>query len=219
MTKKTQKIYKFLKSKFPDAKCELRHKDIYQLLVSVILSAQCTDVRVNIITSTLFKKYPTIYDMANANVNELEKEIKSCGLYRNKARNIIAACKEVINKYNGQVPDKFEDLITLRGVGKKTANVIISVGFGGDAIAVDTHVFRVSKRLGLADAKTPEKVGDQLEKIIDKSLWSECHYLMVLFGRYICKAQRPLCEECELQDLCKYYKKQIKNNQKTNKNK
>lgn len=209
MTKKMQRIYDFLKSKFPDVKCELKYKDNYQLLISVILSAQCTDKRVNMITPTLFLKYPTVQEMAKANLKALENEIKSCGLYRNKAKNIIAASKQIVEKYGGEVPSNFDDLTTLSGVGKKTANVVISVGFGGDAIAVDTHVFRVSKRLGLADAKTPDKVGDQLEKVIDKNLWSEAHYLFVLFGRYICKAQRPLCEECKLKDICNYYKEII----------
>lgn len=209
MTKKMQRIYDFLKSKFPDVKCELRYKDNYQLLISVILSAQCTDKRVNMITPTLFFKYPTVQEMAKANLKALESEIKSCGLYRNKAKNIITASKQIVEKYGGEVPSNFDDLTTLSGVGKKTANVVISVGFGGDAIAVDTHVFRVSKRLGLVDAKTPDKVGDQLEKVIDKNLWSETHYLFVLFGRYICKAQRPLCEECKLKDICNYYKEII----------
>lgn len=209
MVKKTQRIYNFLKNKFPDAKCELLYKDNYQLLVSVILSAQCTDKRVNMITPKLFKKYPTVQDMAVADIKELEMEIKSCGLYRNKAKNIIASANEIIKNHGGKVPDTFEELISLSGVGKKTANVVISVGFGGDAIAVDTHVFRVSRRLDIANAKTPDKVTNQLEKIFDKKLWSEIHYLLVLFGRYICKARRPLCEQCDLKDICKYYKKVI----------
>lgn len=205
MNVKIKRIYTFLKSKFPDAECELGHKNHYELLVAVILSAQCTDKRVNLITPGLFEKYPTVQKMSEAKLSDVEKEIKSCGFYHNKAKNIINACKEIVKKHSGEVPDKFEDLLTLSGVGRKTANVIMSVAFGKPAIAVDTHVFRVSKRLELANAKTPDKVEFQLHKVIEKQYWSEMHYLMVLFGRYICKAQRPLCEVCELKDICTHY--------------
>lgn len=206
MISKVENIYIFLKKKFPEAKCELNYKSNYQLLVAVILSAQCTDKRVNLITKELFKKYPTVEKMAKADLLELEKEIRSCGLYRNKAKNIINASKEIVEKFSGEIPNDFEKLILLSGVGKKTANVMLSVAFGKQAIAVDTHVFRVSRRLGLTDAKTPDKVGCELEKVIDKELWSEMHYLMVLFGRYICKAQKPVCEECELKSMCNYFR-------------
>lgn len=210
MNKKIEKIFTFLRNKFPKATCELIHKNNYELLVAVILSAQCTDKRVNLITKDLFKKYPNIIKMANANLSDLENEIKSCGFYHNKAKNIISACKEIVNEYNGEIPNNFDNLVKLKGVGRKTANVVLSVGFGGDAIAVDTHVFRVSRRLSLADEKTPEKVELQLQKILDKKFWTELHYLMVLFGRYICKAQRPICEECQLKDICNYYQKEVK---------
>lgn len=210
MDKKIKKIFTFLRNRFPKAACELNHKNNYELLIAVILSAQCTDKRVNLITKDLFKKYPDIRKMADANLFELENEIKSCGFYHNKAKNIISACKEIVNEYNGEIPSDFDKLVKLKGVGRKTANVVISVGFGGDAIAVDTHVFRVSKRLALANEKTPEKVELQLQKIVDKKFWTEMHYLMVLFGRYICKSQRPLCEECQLKDICNYYQKEVK---------
>lgn len=202
---KIRRIQKYLRSKFPQPKCELVYKNTYQLLIAVILSAQCTDKRVNMVTPALFKKYPNVQKMATANLLELEQEIKSCGFYHNKAKNILETCKNIVDRYNGNVPNNIEDLTSLNGVGRKTANVVISVGFGGQAIAVDTHVFRVSKRLGLADEKTPEKVEFQLQKIIDKKDWSEMHYLMVLFGRYNCKSQRPLCEICDLKDICNYY--------------
>ena len=210
MNSKEDRIYKYLKDKFPDASCELNHKNVYELLVAVILSAQCTDKRVNLITEELFKKYPNIQTMAAAELEELESDIKSCGFYHNKAKNIKNACKEIVDKYNVDVPDDFEKLTSLSGVGRKTANVVMGVAFGADAIAVDTHVFRVSKRLGMASAQTPEKVELQLQKVIDKKLWTEMHYLMVLFGRYICKAQKPLCEDCKLKDICKYYQNKNK---------
>lgn len=186
--------------------CELNFKNRYQLLVSVILSAQCTDKRVNMVTKSLFKKYPTAKAMAKANLAELEQEIKPCGFYHNKAKNILSACQKIVVEFKGEVPENYDALLSLPGVGRKTANVITSAGFGGDAIAVDTHVFRVSRRLGLASGNTPEKVEQELMKVLDKNVWSESHFLLVLFGRYICKAQRPLCEQCALKEYCKYYK-------------
>ncbi len=195
-----------LKELFPNPSCELIFSNRYELLVSVILSAQCTDKRVNIVTAELFKKYPTVYEMANANLNELENQIKSCGLYHNKAKNILSACQKIVLDYNGEVPSDYNKLLKLSGVGRKTANVVASVGFGEDAIAVDTHVFRVSKRLGLAKGNTPEKVEKELMQELDKTIWSESHFLMVLFGRYVCKAQKPLCEECKLKNECLHYK-------------
>ena len=207
MNEKTKEIYESLKNKFPNPICELNFSNNYELLVSVILSAQCTDKRVNLVTKKLFKKYPSAKEMAKADINELEQEIKSCGFYHNKAKNILNACKKIVSEYNGEVPKDYEKLLALPGVGRKTANVITSAGFGGDAIAVDTHVFRVSKRLGLASGNTPEKVEQELMKTFNKELWSETHFLFVLFGRYVCKAQRPLCQECELKKFCLHYKK------------
>ena len=206
MDERATKIYSYLKEKFPEPMCELNFKDRYQLLVSVILSAQCTDKRVNIVTKDLFKKYPTAETMAKANLEELEQEIKPCGFYHNKAKNILSACQKIVSDFDGEVPEDYDKLLSLPGVGRKTANVITSAGFGGDAIAVDTHVFRVSRRLGLASGNTPEKVEQELMKVLDKNVWSESHFLLVLFGRYICKAQRPLCEQCALKEYCKYYK-------------
>lgn len=206
MDERATKIYSYLKEKFPEPMCELNFKNRYQLLVSVILSAQCTDKRVNIVTKDLFKKYPTAETMAKANLEELEQEIKPCGFYHNKAKNILSACQKIVSDFDGEVPEDYDKLLSLPGVGRKTANVITSAGFGGDAIAVDTHVFRVSRRLGLASGNTPEKVEQELMKALDKNVWSESHFLMVLFGRYVCKAQRPLCEECGLKEYCKYYK-------------
>ena len=210
MNTNANRIYNNLKKMFPNPACELVFFNNYQLLVSVILSAQCTDKRVNLVTESLFKKYPNIQKMARANLEELEKDIKPCGLYHNKAKNIIEACKKVISDYNGNIPEEYNSLLSLPGVGRKTANVITSVGFGGSAIAVDTHVFRVSKRIGIACGKTPKLVEFELMNFFDKKLWSEIHFLLVLLGRYICKARKPLCELCLLKDKCLHYKKLCK---------
>ncbi len=204
------KIYDILKNKFPIAKCELNFENNYQLIVAVILSAQCTDKRVNIVTPKLFEKYPTVQDLANADIEELKDIIRSCGFYNNKSKNLIAMAKDVTNKFDGEIPSNYDDLVALAGVGRKTANVVMAVGFGKDAIAVDTHVFRVSNRLGIK-SKNPLECEKQLQKIFPKENWSELHYLLVLFGRYFCKAIKPSCENCELKEFCKFIKKNQKN--------
>lgn len=199
-------VINVLKSEIPEPKCELNFKNNYELLISVILSAQCTDKRVNIVTKELFKLYPSPHSLANANQEEIEKLIHSCGFYRNKAKNIISACKSIVNDFNGIVPSTKEELLKLDGVGEKTANVVFSVGFGGEAIAVDTHVFRVSNRLGISNSKTPLECEKQLQKFFSRENWSISHHLLVLFGRYICSARNPKCNDCKLNNLCKYYK-------------
>ena len=199
-----------IKNKFPIAKCELNFENNYQLIVAVILSAQCTDKRVNIVTPKLFEKYPTVQDLANADIEELKDIIRSCGFYNNKSKNLIAMAKDVTNKFDGEIPSNYDDLVALAGVGRKTANVVMAVGFGKDAIAVDTHVFRVSNRLGIK-SKNPLECEKQLQKIFPKENWSELHYLLVLFGRYFCKAIKPSCENCELKEFCKFIKKNQKN--------
>lgn len=204
------KIYDILKNKFPIAKCELNFENNYQLIVAVILSAQCTDKRVNIVTPKLFEKYPTVQDLANADIEELKDIIRSCGFYNNKSKNLIAMAKDVTNKFNGEIPSNYDDLVALAGVGRKTANVVMAVGFSKDAIAVDTHVFRVSNRLGIK-SKNPLECEKQLQKIFPKENWSELHYLLVLFGRYFCKAIKPSCENCELRKFCEFIKKIKKN--------
>lgn len=211
-----KQIFEILKNKFPAADCELHFNSNYELIVAVILSAQCTDKRVNLVTPNLFQKYPTIKDLANANEQELKEIIHSCGFYNNKSKNLIAMAKDVCQKYNGEIPSKYDDLVSLSGVGRKTANVVMSVGFGKDAIAVDTHVFRVSNRLGIK-SKNPLECERQLQKIFDKKDWSTLHYLLVLFGRYYCKAIKPECSNCELKDFCNFNKnlqKIEKNNKK-----
>lgn len=209
--KNTKDIYNILYNKFGEAKCELDFSNNYELIVAVILSARCTDKRVNIITKDLFKKYPTIKDLAQAKIEELEKMIYSCGFYKNKARNLIAMANDVVNNFNGVVPSEFEQLTSLAGVGRKTANVVMAVGFSKQAIAVDTHVFRVSNRLGIVKAKNPLDCELSLQKVVDKDKWAQFHHFLVLFGRYVCKSQNPNCKNCELCDYCEYVKNNIKN--------
>lgn len=192
----------------PDAQCELNFGTPFQLLVAVILSAQCTDKRVNAVTKELFKKAPTPEDFVAMPVEELEKEIFSCGFYHSKAKAVKEMSSSVVEM--GGVPETREELMKLRGVGRKTANVVTAVAFDANAIAVDTHVFRVSNRIGLADARTPEETEKQLMARFDEELWNRLHHLLIFHGRYTCKAQKPDCEGCELKKCCKYYLKQQK---------
>lgn len=208
-----KQIFEILKNKFPAADCELHFNNNYELIVAVILSAQCTDKRVNIVTPNLFKKYPTVKDLANANEQELKNIIHSCGFYNNKSKNLIAMAKDVCQKFGGEIPSDYDDLISLSGVGRKTANVVMAVGFGKDAIAVDTHVFRVSNRLGIK-SKNPLECEKQLQKIFDQKDWTHLHYLLVLFGRYYCKAIKPVCSNCELKEFCILNKNLQKNGEK-----
>ena len=196
-----------LEKLYPDAKPALHYTTAYELLVAVILSAQCTDERVNKVTAVLFEKYSTPQTMLTLSQAELEKYIYSCGFYRMKAEHILSASKDIIEKFNGEVPDTVEKLMSLAGVGKKTANVVYSVWFGGDAIAVDTHVFRVSNRLGLAKGKTPLEVESGLNKAIPKEAWSKAHHWLIWHGRKVCHSQKPECENCTLRTLCDYAKK------------
>ena len=205
MDLKTKEIEEGLDRLFPSLKCELNYKNNYELLVAVILSAQCTDKRVNIVVGELFKKYDTPQKMLTLTQEELEEKIHSCGFYHNKAKNILSMSRDLIDKFNGEVPQDLEQLQTLAGVGRKTANVVYSEAFGGDAIAVDTHVLRVSNRLALASTDDPYKCELALMKAFDKSKWGKLHLQMVLFGRYICKAQKPLCQECPFTKICRYY--------------
>lgn len=202
----TYEILNILEKMYPDAHCELNYNTPFELLVAVILSAQCTDKRVNIITTELFKKYNTPEDFASMDIKQLEKLIYSCGFYHNKAKSIINASREILLNFNGEVPKTVDELMTLSGVGRKTANVVYSVAFGGQAIAVDTHVFRVSKRLGLSDATTPEKTELQLMKLFPKEKWYQLHHNLIFHGRYTCKSQNPNCAECGLVEYCKYIK-------------
>lgn len=210
MNERAEKILDILKDEFPTAGCELNYDSDYHLLIAVILSAQCTDKRVNIVTEELFKHYSSPQDFASAKQEDIEKLIYSCGFYKNKAKNIINASREIVEVHGGQVPKEFDKLVALSGVGRKTANVVTSVAFGGDGIAVDTHVFRVSNRLSLAKGKTPFEVEKGLTEVIPPSRRSEAHHLLIFHGRYRCKSLSPLCDGCKLIKYCSYDKKEKK---------
>ncbi len=196
---------------FPDAHCELNHSNPFELLVAVILSAQSTDESVNKITANLFQKYKKPEDYLQVSLEELENDIKRIGLYRNKAKNIRKMCEQLIEKHGGQVPSTYEELVALPGVGRKTANVVISNAFGVPAIAVDTHVERVSKRLALANWKDSVlEVEKKLMKKVPKEEWTITHHRLIFFGRYHCKAQKPNCPECPLLSICREGKKRMK---------
>ncbi len=205
MTKKEAKeIMEKLHTAFPDAKGELDHSNPFELLIATILSAQTTDKMVNRVTPALFAKYPTPQALAQAPIADVENTIRNIGLYRNKAKNICGAATMLVDKFDGQVPTNREDLVLLPGVGRKTANVVLSNAFGVPAIAVDTHVFRVSNRLGLSKSKTVDQCEKDLNNILDEDTWSHAHHLLIFQGRYVCKAQRPLCEECNVVSHCRY---------------
>lgn len=193
---------------FPDAKCELEHSNELELLIAVMLSAQTTDASVNKLTKTLFQKYKTVEDYANASLEQLESDLKTIGLYRNKAKNVKAMAEKLMSDFQGKVPCDHEALQTLPGVGRKTANVVVSEGFHVPAIAVDTHVERISKRLGIALKKdsvlTVEK---KLMKAVPKERWIKTHHQMIFFGRYHCKSLNPQCQNCALIDICKEIKR------------
>lgn len=202
MDKKRAKIIvEKLSGVFTD-KPALKFSTPFELLIAVILSAQCTDERVNKITAQLFKEYNTPEKMITLTQPELEKFIFSCGLYKSKAEHILSACKDIIEKFGGKVPDNLEDLRSLAGVGRKTANVVYSVAFGGNAIAVDTHVFRVSNRIGLAKADNVLKTEKDLMKILDEKDWSRAHHYLIYLGRSFCKAKNPDCVGCPIKDEC-----------------
>ena len=203
--KDINKILDILEQTYPDAKCELNYTTPFELLVATILSAQCTDVRVNIVTGELFKKYNTPEAFSNLSVKEISEEIKTCGLYKSKAEKIKQTSQMLCKLYNGEVPDEMEKLIELPGVGRKTANVVLSNAFGHDAIAVDTHVFRVSNRIGIVHTTVPEKTEFELMKAIPKKRWSHAHHLMIFHGRRICKARKPECSICPIKSYCDYY--------------
>lgn len=196
---------------FPEAECELKHSNSFELVIAVLLSAQCTDVLVNKVTESLFKKYKTPEDYLKVSIEELQQDIRSIGLFRNKAKNIQKLCLLLLENYGGEVPSDRDELVKLPGVGRKTANVVVSVAFGVPAIAVDTHVERVSKRLAFCRWKDSVlEVEKSLMRKIPEELWSISHHRMIFFGRYHCKAQNPQCEICPLLDLCREGKKRMK---------
>lgn len=189
----------------PDPVCELNFKTPFELLVAVILSAQCTDKRVNEVTATLFEKYDTPEDFANIDVHELERLIYSCGFYKNKAANIVRASTDILVRFGGRVPSTVDELTTLAGVGRKTANVVYAVAFGGQAMAVDTHVLRLANRIGFVSTDKPEVVEKALTAAIPQNRWTEAHHLLIHHGRYVCKARNPECDKCTVCDFCDYY--------------
>lgn len=199
---RVKKILSLLEKAYPDARLVLHYKNPLELLVATILAAQCTDERVNLVTETLFKKYKIAQDYADTKQDVFEQEIRSTGFYKNKAKNIIACCKELIKRFNGKVPDTMEDLITLPGVGRKTANVLLGNVFGKQAMAVDTHVFRVSHRLELATSNDPDKVEQELCKIIPKEKLTRSCLVLGTHGRRTCIARKPLCNICAVEKLC-----------------
>ncbi|MCI5740864.1 MAG: endonuclease III [Lachnospiraceae bacterium] len=204
MTKRTGEILKRLDEAYgKEYICYLNYETPWQLLIAVMLSAQCTDARVNIVTKDLFVKYPTLEAFANADLKELEQDIHSTGFYHNKAKNIIACTKRLLEEYNGEVPEKLEDLTSLAGVGRKTANVIRGNIYHEPSVVVDTHVKRISKKLGFTKSEDPEKVEQDLMKVLPKDHWILYNIQIITLGRSICTARNPKCTECFLADLCK----------------
>jgi endonuclease-3 len=204
------KILGILNKAHKDARCGLRHGNALELLVATILSAQCTDERVNVVTRDLFLKYRSPEDYMRAPIEELEQDIHSTGFYRNKAKNIQGACRVMLDKFGGNVPNTMQALVELPGVARKTANVVLGVAFGkAEGIVVDTHVFRVSKRLGLSKADVPEKVELDLLRIIPRKRWIALSFQMIQHGRLFCKARKPLCSVCSLEKLCRSRDKAI----------
>jgi endonuclease-3 len=204
-----QQIINELDKLYPIAKTSLTYKDPLQLLISTQLSAQCTDARVNMVTKDLFKKYKTVQDFADADIKELEEGIHSTGFYRNKARNIKACCQKILSDYGGKVPDSMEKLLTLPGVGRKTANLVLGDIFNIPGIVVDTHAKRLSNRLGLTKEQDPVKIEFDLMKIIPKEIWSRFSHQLVLHGRAVCNARKPDCDICTIRAYCIFGEKRL----------
>ena len=200
--KQTDQILDRLKECYPDAGCALVHKNRYELLIDVVLSAQTTDKSVNKISPKLFEKYPSAKELAEAEQDDVIDIIKTIGMYKTKSRNIISLAKVLCDKYGGEVPGTYDELIELPGVGRKTANVVLSVGFGQHRIAVDTHVYRVTNRIGLLSEKDVQKTELALMKVLPENRWSEAHHSFIFHGRNCCSARKPKCSECVIADLC-----------------
>lgn len=205
MTKKERalKAVEILKALYPDAVCSLTASNPFELLVAVRLSAQCTDARVNLVTPALFEKYKTLDDYCNADIKDIERLIHSCGFYKSKAESIIGMAQMIRDKFGGTVPDTIEELITLPGVGRKTANLIVGDVYGKESIVVDTHMIRISNRIGLVAEKDPKKIEFALKKIIPAEEGSDFCHRIVWFGRDVCSARKPLCGECKMAEVCK----------------
>ena len=197
-------IIELLEQMHPEAACALDHRNLYELVVAVSLSAQTTDVSVNKVTPALFYRYPDPESLAQADVADVEQIIKTIGLYKNKAKNVVAMAKMLVEEFDSEVPSSRGELTRLPGVGRKTANVVLAEGFGVPAIAVDTHVFRVANRIGLCNESTPEKTEQKLMEIIPQERWIRAHHLLIFHGRKICDARKPKCDECLLSKMCIY---------------
>ncbi|WP_108892069.1 endonuclease III [Staphylococcus haemolyticus] len=209
--KKALEMIDVIADMFPNAECELKHDNAFELTIAVLLSAQCTDNLVNKVTRTLFQKYKTPQDYLNVDIEELQNDIRSIGLYRNKAKNIQKLCQSLLEQFNGQIPSTHKELESLAGVGRKTANVVMSLAFDEPSLAVDTHVERVSKRLGINRWKdNVTQVEDRLCSIIPKERWSRSHHQLIFFGRYHCLARKPKCDICPLLDDCREGQKRMK---------
>ena len=204
--KRTQAIYLKLKEAYPDARCELNYKTPFQLVVATLLSAQATDKSVNAVTKTLFEKYPDVESFLPLSMGEIENEIRKIGLYKNKAKSIYNLCRELNSKFNGQVPKTMEELVTLSGVGRKTASVVMAEGFKIPAFPVDTHILRLASRLGMSKATVADKVSDDIMKDLAKKYWINAHHVFIFHGRRTCIARNPKCEECVVKEYCKYIK-------------
>jgi endonuclease-3 len=200
---RTEEIIKRLEKEYPDAHCALNHTNAFELLIATILSAQCTDERVNIVTGNLFRKYRQPQDYAAVAQEELERDIHSTGFFRNKAKNIQAACQQIIELYGGEIPQTMEELLVLNGVARKTANVVLGNAFGiASGVVVDTHVSRLSQRLGLTAETAPEKIENDLQQLVPKKDWIMFPHWLISHGRKICQARKPKCAECVLNDIC-----------------
>jgi endonuclease-3 len=212
MTKaaKFETVAAILSRKFPSPKTELLYETPFQLLVATLLAAQCTDKRVNIVTAPLFKAYPDAQSMSRLSLEEVKEKIKSINFFNNKAKHIVELCKALIEKHNGEVPETLEELTALAGVGRKTAHVVMSNAFGKPVLAVDTHVFRVSNRLGLVKADSVLETEIQLMKYLKPEQVGDFHHYLILHGRYTCKAKSPECHLCELTTVCSFYKREVK---------
>lgn len=202
---RAREISEILFRTYPEATCSLDYKEPLQLLIATMLAAQCTDERVNIVTKDLFRKYTSVHDYANANPEELEQAIKSTGFYRNKAKNIIGCCQKLIKDFNGKVPDNMEDLLSLPGVGRKTANVVLGNIYGVPGIIVDTHCKRLSNRMGLTDKEDPEKIEYDLMEVVPREDWTAFSNSLVYHGRAICDSRKPKCDNCPVAHHCDFF--------------
>ncbi len=202
--KEMMDVINILENEYKDAKCGLDYTTPITLVIALILAAQCTDARVNIICPILFKKYPDVYKLSKANIDDIEKIVKPCGFYKNKSKSIKATCEKIVNKFNGIVPNNMEDLVSLPGIGRKSANIILQECFNKvEGIAVDTHVTRITRKIGISNGKTQEQIETELTTKIPKSYWNKINHILVNHGRKYCIARKPNCIECPINALCK----------------